>query len=142
MAIRHWLGVWALGVAVALPPAVLAQDATTKNKTTSKVHKSGDKTKGGSAGGKATGKTKSSAGVADESVTDSWITMKIKTAVTNESSLKASDITVETKNNVVTLTGTVASEAGKARAEQIAKQTQGVTKVIDNLTVKGNTPQL
>ena len=133
MAIRRWIVTLAVGVAVALPLTVLAQDAP-KSKTASKTHKSTDKSKGS---GKSAGKTKGSAGGADDAVTDSWITMKIKTDVTNESTLKGSDITVGTKDSVVTLNGTVASEAAKTRAEQIAKQTQGVSKVIDNLTIKG-----
>jgi osmotically-inducible protein OsmY len=36
---------------------------------------------------------------------------------------------------VVTLKGTVASAAGKARAEEIAKTTKGVTRVVNTLTI-------
>ena len=53
----------------------------------------------------------------------------------NESALKGSDINVDTNDHVVTLKGTVASLAGKSRAEQIAKSTKGVTRVINWLTV-------
>jgi osmotically-inducible protein OsmY len=140
MTVRYWIGTLALGLAVGLPSAVFAQDATKApktqkgdSKTKSPTQKTSDKSsKGGQKGG---GKAGTGAESADE-VTDSWITMKIKTDLVNESALKSSDITVETKNKIVTLKGTVASDAGKARAEQIAKATQGVTKVVDNLTVK------
>ena len=38
-------------------------------------------------------------------------------------------------NHVVTLKGTVASTAGKARAEQIAKTTKGVNSVVNTLVI-------
>ena len=135
MTIRRWIGSLAF-VAALLPVAVLAQDTAAKSKTAAKTHKAGDKTKAAKAGGKGAEKSKGSATGADDSVTDTWITTKIKTDVSNDSTLKNSDITIDTKSNVVTLKGTVASEAAKARAEQIAKGTQGVTKVVDNLTIK------
>lgn len=133
MATRHWIGTLALGLAVALPSAAPAQDVTPKTKTESKTHAA--KTKGPKGGGK-TEKTKGSASGASESVTDSWITMKIKTDVSSDSTLKDSDVTIATKTGIVTLKGTVASEAAKARAEEIARKTQGVTKVVDDLSVK------
>ena len=42
---------------------------------------------------------------------------------------------MHTINGVATLTGTVASEAGKARAMAIAKATDGVKKVADKLRI-------
>jgi osmotically-inducible protein OsmY len=52
-----------------------------------------------------------------------------------EDTLKHSKINVDTKNNVVTLSGTVTSLAGKNRAAQLARQTDGVKNVINNLTI-------
>jgi hyperosmotically inducible protein len=46
-------------------------------------------------------------------------------------------IDVDTRNRVVTLTGTVASQAEKSEALQLARQVQGVADVTDKLTVKG-----
>lgn len=72
-----------------------------------------------------------------EKITDAWITTKVKWFFVGEDALKGSDINVDTANNgVVTLKGTVASAAGKTRAVQLAKDTDGVTRVIDQLVIK------
>ncbi len=73
------------------------------------------------------------AGVAIE---DSFITTSVKSAVLAEPGLSALKIDVDTKDGVVTLSGTVASSELKARATQIAQNTSGVRSVIDNLEVK------
>src|SRR5947207_10940869 len=137
MTVRRWIGTLALGLALAVPlgfaPDASAKDKAepktqkTASKTKSTTHKAADKT--AKSGEKAGEKGKGTAIETGDTVTDSWITMKIKTDLVNESTLKGSDINVDTKNKIVTLKGTVASEAGKSRAEQIAKDTKGVTKV-------------
>jgi len=73
------------------------------------------------------------AGVAIE---DSFITTSVKSAVLAEPGLSSLKIEVDTKDGVVTLSGTVASSALKTRAAQIAQNTSGVRSVIDNLEVK------
>ena len=98
-----------------------------------KTERAGEKTKDAAA--KVGEKTKETAGTAGEAITDAWITTKIKADFINEDALKGSDINVDTNNHIVTLKGTVASLAGKSRAEQIAKSTKGVTRVINTLTV-------
>jgi hyperosmotically inducible periplasmic protein len=68
-----------------------------------------------------------------EKITDAWILTKVKTQFVGEDALENSDINVDVRNNVVILKGTVASQAGKARAVAIARATEGVTRVQDNL---------
>lgn len=68
-------------------------------------------------------------------IDDAWITAKVKWFFIGEDALKNSDINVDTSDKVVTLRGTVATAAGKARAEALAKQTEGVTRVVNDLTV-------
>jgi hyperosmotically inducible protein len=68
-------------------------------------------------------------------IKDGWITMKVHSQFIPEDALSNSDIDVDTRNGVVTLNGTVASEAGKARAVAIAKATDGVKNVTDNLRI-------
>jgi hyperosmotically inducible periplasmic protein len=80
-------------------------------------------------------KTKDVAATTGEAITDAWITTKLKADFVNEDTLKGSDINVDTNNHVVTLKGTVASTAGKARAAEIAKTTKGVNRVINTLTI-------
>lgn len=82
-------------------------------------------------------KTKEVASATGEAITDGWITTKVKTKFFDETLLKDSDITVETNDHVVTLKGTVTSSAAKARAEAIAGGTEGVTRVVNQLVVKG-----
>ena len=114
------------------------------DKTAAAAKNAGEKTKDatGTAGQKtkdATGtagqKTKDAASGAGEAVTDAWVTTKIKADFVNEAALKGSDINVDTNNHVVTLKGTVATAAGKARAAEVAKATKGVTSVVNNLTI-------
>jgi osmotically-inducible protein OsmY len=52
-----------------------------------------------------------------------------------EDLLKGSDINVDTKDNVVTLKGSVKSQAGRVKAVQLAKDTDGVKSVVDQLSI-------
>jgi osmotically-inducible protein OsmY len=69
-------------------------------------------------------------------VSDGWITTKVKAKFADETLLKGSDITVDTKDHDVTLSGTAASAQAKVRAAQIASGTEGVRHVIDRLAIK------
>jgi len=80
-------------------------------------------------------KAKSGLSKAGDKIDDAWITTKVNWFFVGEDSLKGSHINVDTKNNVVTLNGTVTNLAGKARAAQLARQTDGVKNVVNNLTI-------
>jgi osmotically-inducible protein OsmY len=72
---------------------------------------------------------------------DPGITTAVKAKFAADDVVKAYKIDVDTKERVVTLTGAVDSSAAKDRAVQIARATDGVNNVIDNLTVSpGATP--
>jgi osmotically-inducible protein OsmY len=43
---------------------------------------------------------------------------------------------IDVKDGVVSLKGTVKSEAGRAKAIALAKDTDGVKRVVDQLTIK------
>lgn len=85
--------------------------------------------------GKVADKTKEGASKTGEVVTDGWISTRIKTKFMGEESLRQSDIKVDTNNHVVTLTGTAASEAARAKAVAMAKDVEGVRQVVDKLMV-------
>jgi len=103
-------------------------------KTKQGAETAGEKTKEAA---KATGeKTKDATTKTGEVINDGWITTKVKTDFVGEDLLKGSDINVDTNNHVVTLKGTVKSQAGRERAVAIAKSTSGVTRVVDQLTIK------
>lgn len=72
---------------------------------------------------------------AGEKVTDAWILTKVKSQFVGEDALENSDIDVDVSNHIVTLRGTVTSEAGKKRAAEIARTTEGVTRVDNRLTI-------
>jgi len=115
------------------------KDTTTKSaeKTKDATVKGAEKTKDATVkGAKETEKaSKDVAGTTGEAVTDAWITTKIKADYVNEDTLKGSEINVDTNEHIVTLKGTVATAAGKARAEEIAKTTKGVSRVVNTLTI-------
>lgn len=87
----------------------------------------------GAEAGYVAGKKEQSAG---EVVDDQWITTKIKTKLIADPDLKAFQINVDTENGIVTLKGSVGSKDEKEKAMIAAKNTKGVKKVIDKLTVK------
>ncbi|MCL4812441.1 MAG: BON domain-containing protein [Vicinamibacteraceae bacterium] len=80
-------------------------------------------------------KTENAIAETAETITDGWITTKIKTQFVGEDPLEGSDIEVDTEDGVVTLKGTVPTEAGRARAVAIAKDTDGVKSVVDRLVI-------
>ena len=69
------------------------------------------------------------------SQTDAGVTTAVKSKMASDDTVKASEINVETHNHVVTLNGTVASRLEKERAVAIARETKGVTNVIDDVRV-------
>jgi hyperosmotically inducible periplasmic protein len=73
------------------------------------------------------------AGVAIE---DTEITTKVKAAVFAEPGLKTLQISVDTVKGVVTLTGSVNSQANSDRAKALAGAVAGVKAVDNRLTVK------
>lgn len=72
---------------------------------------------------------------ATKSVDDAWITTKVKADLAKDTDTKANKIHVNTKSGVVVLTGTVASNAEKTKAEQDARSVKGVVDVENQLAV-------
>jgi osmotically-inducible protein OsmY len=92
-----------------------------------------DKTKEGAE--KVGEKTKEGLSKTGEVITDAWITGRISSKFVNEALLHDSHIDVDTKDHVVTLNGTVLTSAGRRRAVAIAKEVEGVHRVVDKLTI-------
>ena len=69
--------------------------------------------------------------------TDAGITSKVKSKLAADDTVKAYQIDVDTKEKVVTLSGNVDSQAAKDQAVSIARGTEGVSDVVDNITVAG-----
>ena len=87
---------------------------------------------------KAVSKTGDAVSSTGEVINDGWITTKLKSKMVTADELEGSSIDVDTKNNVVTLSGTVKSESMREAALRVARSTDGVKRVIDKMTV---TPQ-
>jgi hypothetical protein len=66
---------------------------------------------------------------------DKGITTNIQAKLFNDSSLKTQDVHVESRNGVVTLTGTVGTDLEKSAVERIAEGQAGVKNVVDMLSV-------
>jgi osmotically-inducible protein OsmY len=80
--------------------------------------------------------TKDVVSTTGEVITDGWITTKISAKFVDESLLKDSNINVDTDNRVVTLKGPVTSDAAKSRAAAIARGTEGVASVVNEIVVR------
>jgi len=70
-------------------------------------------------------------------VDDAAITTKVKAAILEESSLKSTEINVETYKGIVQLSGFVSSRAAIDKAVAVARNVKGVTSVKNDMTVKG-----
>jgi hypothetical protein len=70
---------------------------------------------------------------------DGWLWVKTRFDLAAVDDLRDSTINVDVDNEVVTLTGTVASAAQKAKAEQTAKAVEGVKGIKDMLKVVADT---
>ena len=101
----------------------------------SPVHAAGpvDTSKAREVGAKVGEATAKAANEAEEALANGATTAKIKSKMVLDDLVKARNINVDTNGSVVTLTGIVGSEAERQRALQLAKQTEGVTSVIDHL---------
>jgi hyperosmotically inducible protein len=72
---------------------------------------------------------------ADVVVTDAALTTAVKTKLLADPDVKGLKIDVDSKDGVVTLTGTVKSQAEKDKALRLARETLSVRTVTDKLTV-------
>ena len=73
---------------------------------------------------------------AGEAMDDTAITAKIKAELVRDKELPASQIRVETMQNVVQLSGFVDSAAQKSKAAQVARSVQGVKDVKNDIIVR------
>lgn len=72
----------------------------------------------------------------ENALSDGALTAKISSKLALDDHVNARSINVDTSDAVVTLRGTVGSEAERTRALQLSRDTRGVTRVIDELQLK------
>jgi osmotically-inducible protein OsmY len=88
---------------------------------------------GRAAGG--VGSAAAGAGAAARGIGDAEIGVNVQSALSRE--LAMPGLRADVRNGVATLNGTVATEADKQRAEQLARRVEGVTRVRNALVVEG-----
>lgn len=71
---------------------------------------------------------------------DKHITANVEKKLKAEPVYKFSDVDVKTFAGVVQLSGFVTTDEQKTRAGELAQQVQGVSRVVNNLTLKPNSP--
>ena len=71
----------------------------------------------------------------DEKIDDASITAQAKMAPLSHHSTSAFKTGVETNNGIVTLSGKVSSAAGKDMVAKVANDVNGVTSVVNNMTI-------
>lgn len=71
-----------------------------------------------------------------EYIDDSVITAKVKAAIFNEPTLKATEINVETFKGEVQLSGFVSSQASMNKAVEVARSVKGVKSVKNDMRLK------
>ncbi len=74
-----------------------------------------------------------------EQMSDSSITTRVKAKFIGDNDVNSRDISVETSEGVVYLTGRVQSREARDEAERIARNTEGVKKVVNNIKVGDKT---
>jgi osmotically-inducible protein OsmY len=85
---------------------------------------------------KAADKTSDAADKVSDKAGDASITSGVKAAFYDETLLQGTAIDIGTKDQVVTLRGTVRSDAAKARAKELARKTKNVVGVVNELVVQ------
>ena len=80
-------------------------------------------------------KTPTALDKATAAISDTWITTKVRSNLLVSSGTSGSDLNIDTKNGVVTLSGRVRSPAQKELIERIASDVQGVRNIDNKLRV-------
>jgi osmotically-inducible protein OsmY len=71
-----------------------------------------------------------------KAIAEGSLTAKIKAKMALDDHVKALDLNVDTVGTVVTVSGVVKSQTEKDRALQLARDTAGVTQVVDKIQIR------
>ena len=137
MNVSFWNIVRVVAVTTLVSTPVIAQATSAHQTVGEKIEEGAKKTKDAVVKGAktATRKTKDGLSKTGEVMTDGWVTTRVHGRFVGDDLLKNSDISVDTDKHVVTLKGTVTSAAGRMKATSIAKHTEGVHRVVNQLTI-------
>jgi hyperosmotically inducible protein len=114
-----------------------AEDAARSVEGVRTVHNNLDTSAGSMASG-GTGSGDRTEGGAQQAVSDTWITTKVKSELLADSVSQGLDVNVETKDGVVSLEGTVEDEQAIEHVKDVVAGVEGVKRVdTSRLTVGG-----
>jgi hyperosmotically inducible protein len=129
-----YLGYWAGNRGTAAQPSTSTSahsPATPATGTSGKI----DTEKARERGAEIGEKTAVAASKVEASLAEASISAKIMSKMALDDTVKARSIRVSTDHSVVTLSGTVGSAAERDRAVALARETSGVSRVVDQLTI-------
>lgn len=101
---------------------------------TSRARDVGDRAR--EVGSDVAGKTAAAADDARRALAEGGLTAKIKAKMALDDTVKALNLDVDTSGSIVTISGVVSSQAERTRALQLAKETEGVTQVVDRIQLR------
>jgi hyperosmotically inducible periplasmic protein len=74
-------------------------------------------------------------------IDDQSLTMRVKNALGHNSEYKFDNVSVTTFRGTVQLNGFVTNSEQKSRAEELAREVQGVQRIENNISIKENVSQ-
>lgn len=134
--IRRLLALTIVGVAGVAAYAYWSDNGSALRARAAEFARETAKREAGELASKAADKASDTAGKLGDTMTDAALTAKIKSKMALDDHVKARAIDVDTSGGVATLSGVVASEDERKRALQLARDTEGITKVVDQLEVR------
>jgi osmotically-inducible protein OsmY len=115
--------------------AAVSQAAAVTNTTDNKDANPSAAREGGAPAGTAGQTSGSGADLAAGAIADTALTTKLQAKLLADDLVKARGINVQAKDGVITLSGSVMSKRESDKAEQLARETADVKRVINNLQV-------
>ena len=109
------------------PPPAVESTGTTGDISTERAR---------AAGAEIAEKVVEGAGRAGKALEEGRLTAKITSKMALDDTIDASDVNVDTVGTVVTLRGSIATRKEHQRVLQLARETTGVTSVVDQLSVR------
>jgi osmotically-inducible protein OsmY len=115
---------------------IVADDAVSRSGETAERTARDTGAAAGGAAREAARDTREAARDGGAAMGDGWITTKIQSKYFLDGDVRGSEINVDTRGGVVTLKGSVESAAASKAAEAIARETDGVRRVVNQLVVR------
>jgi osmotically-inducible protein OsmY len=134
--IRKLLVLTLVGVAGVAAYAYWSDNGSILRAKATEVAAAAAKREAGKLASEAVDKGRDAAGHFGDTVTEATLTAKIKSKMALDDHVKARAINVDTEGSVATLTGVVTSTDERKRAVQLARDTEGITRVVDKLKIE------